>query len=100
MQTNTSVASSLGTYFLPQISLIFLDMLNVYRYCYFVHVYGRPLKIERYIIHNNYLRYHKWFLWLLNVPAECIVSLYQVALLEGGPTHLKRPMLNFYGKVL
>nr|ADN34154.1 exportin [Cucumis melo subsp. melo] len=30
-QTNTSVASSLGTYFLPQISLIFLDMLNVYR---------------------------------------------------------------------
>lgn len=32
MQTNTSVASSLGTYFLSQISLIFLDMLNVYRY--------------------------------------------------------------------
>ncbi|KAH1219844.1 Protein EXPORTIN 1A [Glycine max] len=31
MQTNTSVATSLGTYFLPQISLIFLDMLNVYR---------------------------------------------------------------------
>ncbi|KGN53691.1 protein EXPORTIN 1A [Cucumis sativus] len=31
LQTNTSVASSLGTYFLPQISLIFLDMLNVYR---------------------------------------------------------------------
>lgn len=31
-QTNTSVATSLGTYFLPQISLIFLDMLNVYRY--------------------------------------------------------------------
>ncbi|KAF7836515.1 protein EXPORTIN 1A [Senna tora] len=30
-QTNTSVASSLGTYFLPQISVIFLDMLNVYR---------------------------------------------------------------------
>ncbi|KAG6750964.1 hypothetical protein POTOM_045479 [Populus tomentosa] len=30
-QTNTSVASSLGTYFLSQISLIFLDMLNVYR---------------------------------------------------------------------
>ncbi|KAG2375540.1 Protein EXPORTIN [Vigna angularis] len=30
-QTNTSVASSLGTYFLPQITLIFLDMLNVYR---------------------------------------------------------------------
>ncbi|KAA3483867.1 Exportin-1 [Gossypium australe] len=29
--TNTSVASSLGTYFLSQISLIFLDMLNVYR---------------------------------------------------------------------
>ena len=32
LQTNTSVASSLGTYFLAQISLIFLDMLNVYRY--------------------------------------------------------------------
>lgn len=32
LQTNTSVASSLGTYFLSQISLIFLDMLNVYRY--------------------------------------------------------------------
>ncbi|XP_061355284.1 protein EXPORTIN 1A isoform X2 [Gastrolobium bilobum] len=31
LQTNTSVATSLGTYFLPQISLIFLDMLNVYR---------------------------------------------------------------------
>ncbi|CAA2959341.1 protein EXPORTIN 1A isoform X2 [Olea europaea var. sylvestris] len=31
LQTNTSTASSLGTYFLPQISLIFLDMLNVYR---------------------------------------------------------------------
>ncbi|XP_052197113.1 protein EXPORTIN 1A [Diospyros lotus] len=31
LQTNTSVASALGTYFLPQISLIFLDMLNVYR---------------------------------------------------------------------
>ncbi|XP_043815378.1 protein EXPORTIN 1A isoform X3 [Manihot esculenta] len=31
LQTNTSVASSLGTYFLSQISLIFLDMLNVYR---------------------------------------------------------------------
>ncbi|XP_027362296.1 protein EXPORTIN 1A-like isoform X7 [Abrus precatorius] len=31
LQTNTSVASSLGAYFLPQISLIFLDMLNVYR---------------------------------------------------------------------
>ncbi|ESW03526.1 hypothetical protein PHAVU_011G020900 [Phaseolus vulgaris] len=31
LQTNTSVASSLGTYFLPQISMIFLDMLNVYR---------------------------------------------------------------------
>lgn len=31
MQTNTSVAISLGTFFLPQISLIFLDMLNVYR---------------------------------------------------------------------
>ncbi|CAL0311372.1 unnamed protein product [Lupinus luteus] len=30
LQTNTSVASSLGTYFLPQISLIFLDMLIVY----------------------------------------------------------------------
>ncbi|PSS04542.1 Protein EXPORTIN 1A like [Actinidia chinensis var. chinensis] len=31
LQTNTSVAISLGTYFLAQISLIFLDMLNVYR---------------------------------------------------------------------
>ncbi|XP_068667938.1 protein EXPORTIN 1A-like [Aristolochia californica] len=31
LQTNTSVTSSLGTFFLPQISLIFLDMLNVYR---------------------------------------------------------------------
>ncbi|ESW29035.1 hypothetical protein PHAVU_002G038500 [Phaseolus vulgaris] len=31
LQTNTSVASSLGTYFLPQITLIFLDVLNVYR---------------------------------------------------------------------
>ncbi|KAK2371928.1 protein EXPORTIN 1A [Trifolium repens] len=31
LQTNTSVASSLGTFFLPQITLIFLDMLNVYR---------------------------------------------------------------------
>ncbi|CAJ1934058.1 unnamed protein product [Sphenostylis stenocarpa] len=29
--TSTSVACSLGTYFLPQISMIFLDMLNVYR---------------------------------------------------------------------
>ncbi|KAG6429419.1 hypothetical protein SASPL_107470 [Salvia splendens] len=29
--TNTSVASSLGMYFMPQISMIFLDMLNVYR---------------------------------------------------------------------
>jgi hypothetical protein len=33
LQTNTSVATSLGTHFLSQISLIFLDMLNVYRYC-------------------------------------------------------------------
>ncbi|CAI0559661.1 unnamed protein product [Linum tenue] len=31
LQTNTSAATSLGTCFLPQISLIFLDMLNVYR---------------------------------------------------------------------
>ncbi|CAM8937519.1 unnamed protein product [Rhodiola kirilowii] len=31
LQTNTSAATSLGTYFLPQISQIFLDMLNVYR---------------------------------------------------------------------
>ncbi|CAH9110042.1 unnamed protein product [Cuscuta europaea] len=31
LQTNTSAASSLGTYFLTQITLIFLDMLNVYR---------------------------------------------------------------------
>ncbi|XP_074320433.1 protein EXPORTIN 1A [Silene latifolia] len=31
LQTNTSAATSLGTYFFPQISLIFLDMLNVYR---------------------------------------------------------------------
>eukprot|EP00897_Mesotaenium_endlicherianum_P006301 jgi/Mesen1/569/ME000107S10808 len=31
MQTNTSVASSLGQPFLSQISLIYLDMLNVYR---------------------------------------------------------------------
>ncbi|KAA8533484.1 hypothetical protein F0562_031082 [Nyssa sinensis] len=31
LQTNTSVASSLGTYCLSQITLIFLDMLNVYR---------------------------------------------------------------------
>ncbi|XP_057472129.1 protein EXPORTIN 1A-like isoform X2 [Actinidia eriantha] len=31
LQTNTSAASALGTYFLSQISLIFLDMLNVYR---------------------------------------------------------------------
>ncbi|GAB2293891.1 Exportin-1 [Dionaea muscipula] len=31
LQTNTSVASSLGTFFFTQISLIFLDMLNIYR---------------------------------------------------------------------
>ncbi|KAJ6805232.1 protein EXPORTIN 1A [Iris pallida] len=31
LQTNTSAAGSLGTYFFPQISLIFLDMLTVYR---------------------------------------------------------------------
>nr|CAB3497398.1 unnamed protein product [Digitaria exilis] len=31
LQTNTSVASSLGPHFFPQISLIFLDMLTVYR---------------------------------------------------------------------
>ncbi|XP_078432688.1 protein EXPORTIN 1A-like isoform X2 [Wolffia australiana] len=31
LQTNTSVASCLGTYFFPQISMIFLDMLTVYR---------------------------------------------------------------------
>uniref|UniRef100_A0A1D1Z823 Exportin-1 n=2 Tax=Anthurium amnicola TaxID=1678845 RepID=A0A1D1Z823_9ARAE len=31
LQTNTSVATSLGTYFFPQISVIFLDMLTVYR---------------------------------------------------------------------
>ncbi|KAI4330800.1 hypothetical protein MLD38_029049 [Melastoma candidum] len=31
LQTNTSVANALGTYFLSQITLIFLDMLNVYR---------------------------------------------------------------------
>ncbi|XP_039139910.1 protein EXPORTIN 1A-like [Dioscorea cayenensis subsp. rotundata] len=31
LQTNTSVASSLGSYFFPQISSIFLDMLTVYR---------------------------------------------------------------------
>ena len=32
LQTNTSVACSLGPYFFPQISVIFLDMLTVYRY--------------------------------------------------------------------
>nr|XP_029117536.1 protein EXPORTIN 1A isoform X2 [Elaeis guineensis] len=31
LQTNTSAASSLGSFFFPQISLIFLDMLRVYR---------------------------------------------------------------------
>ncbi|GAB2227548.1 hypothetical protein Drorol1_Dr00009371 [Drosera rotundifolia] len=31
LQTNTSAATSLGTFFCPQISAIFLDMLNVYR---------------------------------------------------------------------
>ncbi|XP_071710011.1 protein EXPORTIN 1A-like [Rutidosis leptorrhynchoides] len=31
LQTNTSAATSLGTHFLPQITLIFLDMLNVYK---------------------------------------------------------------------
>lgn len=31
LQTNTSAATSLGSYFLSQITLIFLDMLNVYR---------------------------------------------------------------------
>ncbi|XP_024969323.1 protein EXPORTIN 1A isoform X1 [Cynara cardunculus var. scolymus] len=31
LQTNTSAATALGTYFLPQITLIFLDMLNVYK---------------------------------------------------------------------
>ncbi|XP_044468960.1 protein EXPORTIN 1A [Mangifera indica] len=31
LQTNTSVASSLGTFFLSQITVIFLDMLNVYK---------------------------------------------------------------------
>ncbi|KAG9133939.1 hypothetical protein Leryth_004637 [Lithospermum erythrorhizon] len=31
LQTNTSVASSLGTFFLTQITIIFLNMLNVYR---------------------------------------------------------------------
>ncbi|KAL8160536.1 hypothetical protein V2J09_002073 [Rumex salicifolius] len=31
MQTNTSAATSLGTFFFPQIQLIFLDMLNVYK---------------------------------------------------------------------
>ncbi|CAA7405603.1 unnamed protein product [Spirodela intermedia] len=31
LQTNTSVAGCLGTYFFPQISVIFLDMLTVYR---------------------------------------------------------------------
>ncbi|WJX83648.1 hypothetical protein P8452_66296 [Trifolium repens] len=31
LQRNKNVASSLGTFFLPQITLIFLDMLNVYR---------------------------------------------------------------------
>lgn len=31
-QTNTSVANSLGPFFFPQISVIFLDMLTVYRY--------------------------------------------------------------------
>ncbi|KAL6332351.1 hypothetical protein AAG906_004920 [Vitis piasezkii] len=31
LQTNASVATSLGTYFLSQITLIFLDMLNVCR---------------------------------------------------------------------
>ncbi|KAM0043308.1 putative importin-beta domain, armadillo-like helical, exportin-1/Importin-beta [Helianthus debilis subsp. tardiflorus] len=31
LQTNTSAASALGTHFLSQITLIFLDMLNVYK---------------------------------------------------------------------
>ncbi|CAM0878206.1 unnamed protein product [Alopecurus aequalis] len=31
LQTNTSVATALGPHFFPQISLIFLDMLTVYR---------------------------------------------------------------------
>ncbi|XP_047329646.1 protein EXPORTIN 1A [Impatiens glandulifera] len=31
LQTNTSAATSLGSYFLSQITMIFLDMLNVYR---------------------------------------------------------------------
>jgi hypothetical protein len=37
LQTNTSVASSLGPYFFAQISLIFLDMLTVYRYLHLPH---------------------------------------------------------------
>lgn len=31
LQTNTSAATALGTHFLSQITLIFLDMLNIYR---------------------------------------------------------------------
>jgi exportin-1 len=37
LQTNTSVASALGQAFLSQISLIYLDMLNVYRYSSSAH---------------------------------------------------------------
>lgn len=39
LQTNTSVATSLGTYFLSQITTIFLDMLNVYRYVFVGLIY-------------------------------------------------------------
>lgn len=56
--------------------------------------------MARYLNTHICLPYHKWFLWLWNVPTECIASLYQVALLKEGPMHLKRPMLNFYGKTL
>lgn len=47
LQTNTSVASSLGTYFLSQITLIFLDMLNVYRYQSSVFPHTCPFKVLR-----------------------------------------------------
>lgn len=74
LQTNTSAASSLGQPFLSQISLIYLDMLNVYRY---VNNFEWWILLKAYDVMEWKSEVHFEKLCLKHF-AECTVNSYQV----------------------
>ena len=57
LQTNVSVCSSLGHPFLPQLSKIYLDMLNAYRYKHSAEYHN---VVHEVVIHlrTNFIKIH------------------------------------------